>query len=125
VFRVAGGRTVFRFQHQGQASFIVGLLTSRGEEIEGLVNELGTTNGSTARGLEGGRYLFNVEADGPWSIRIDQPRAASGQGCRPPPRAGATALPGRSRHQARGSDLGCATGAKPTSSWMRSTSTAR
>jgi hypothetical protein len=80
VFRVAGGMTVFRFQHQGQANFIVGLLTSRGEEIEGLVNEIGTTNGSTARGLEAGRYLFNVEADGPWSIRIEQPRPAFGQG---------------------------------------------
>jgi hypothetical protein len=79
-FRVAGGMTVFRFQHRGQSNFIVGLLTSSGKEIDGLVNEIGTIEGATARGLEEGRYLFNVEADGPWSIRIEQPRPASGQG---------------------------------------------
>jgi hypothetical protein len=78
-FRVDGGMTVFRFQHQGQSNFIIGLLTSRGEAIDGLVNEIGTISGSTARGLEAGRYLFNVEADGPWSIRIEQPRPGSGR----------------------------------------------
>jgi hypothetical protein len=49
-FTVDDGMTVFRFQHQGQSNFIVGLLTSRGEEIDGLVNEIGTINGSTASG---------------------------------------------------------------------------
>jgi hypothetical protein len=79
-FRVTDGMTVFRFQHRGQSNFIVGLLTSRGEEIDNLVNEIGTINGSTARAVEAGRYLFNVEADGPWSIRIEQPRPGSGRG---------------------------------------------
>jgi hypothetical protein len=79
-FRVSDGMAIFRFQHQGSSNFIVGLLTSRGEEIDGLVNEIGTINGSTARGIEAGRYLFNVEADGPWSIRIEQPRPGSGRG---------------------------------------------
>jgi hypothetical protein len=79
-FRVADGMTVFRFQHRGQSNFIVGLLTSRGEEIDNLVNEIGTINGSTARAIEAGRYLFNIEADGPWSIRIEQPRLGSGRG---------------------------------------------
>jgi hypothetical protein len=79
-FRVDDGMAVFRFQHRGQSNFIVGLLTSRGEEIDNLVNEIGTINGSTARAVEAGRYLFNVEADGPWSIRIEQPRPGSGRG---------------------------------------------
>jgi hypothetical protein len=78
-FRVEDGMAVFRFQHRGQSNFIVGLLTSRGEEIDGLVNEIGTITGSTARAIEAGRYLFNVEADGPWSIRIEQPRPGSGR----------------------------------------------
>jgi hypothetical protein len=78
-FRVTDGMAIFRFQHQGNSNFIVGLLTSRGEEIDNLVNEIGTTNGATARPLEAGRYLFNVEADGPWSIRIEQPRPGSGR----------------------------------------------
>lgn len=79
-FRVTDGMAIFRFQHRGSSNFIVGLLTNRGEEIDNLVNEIGTTNGATARPLEAARYLFNVEADGPWSIRIEQPRPGSGRG---------------------------------------------
>jgi hypothetical protein len=79
-FTVDGGVTVMRFQHRGQSNFIVDLLTSRGEEVGNLVNEIGTINGSTGQALDSGRYLFNVEADGPWSIRIEQPRPASGRG---------------------------------------------
>jgi hypothetical protein len=79
-FTADGGMTVMRFQHRGQSNFIVDLLTSRGEEVGNLVNEIGTTNGSTGQALDSGRYLFNIEADGPWSIRIEQPRPASGRG---------------------------------------------
>jgi hypothetical protein len=79
-FTVDGGMTVMRFQHRGQSNFIVDLLTSRGEQVGNLVNEIGTTNGSTGQALDSGRYLFNIEADGPWSIRIEQPRPASGRG---------------------------------------------
>jgi hypothetical protein len=79
-FTVDGGMTAMRFQHRGQSNFIVDLLTSRGEEVGNLVNEIGTINGSTGQYLDTGRYLFNIEADGPWSIRIEQPRPASGRG---------------------------------------------
>ena len=70
---------MFRLQHQGQANFIVDLLTSRGDEVDNLVNEIGTFTGSTAEGLQAGRYLFKIEADGPWTIRIEQPRPTSGR----------------------------------------------
>jgi hypothetical protein len=79
-FTVADGIAVFRLQHRGQSNFIVDLLTSRGEEVANLVNEIGTFTGSTAEGLGAGRYLFKVEADGPWTIRIEQPRPTSGRG---------------------------------------------
>jgi hypothetical protein len=79
-FTVTEGMTLFRLQHRGQANFIVDLLTSSGQDVDNLVNEIGNFTGATANGLDAGRYLFRVEADGPWTIRIEQPRPASGRG---------------------------------------------
>jgi len=78
-FTVTEGMTVFRLQHRGQSNFIVDLLTSTGQDVDNLVNEIGNFTGATANGLDAGRYLFRVEADGPWTIRIEQPRPASGR----------------------------------------------
>lgn len=69
-------------------NFIVNL---DGPTEELLVNEIGSTSGVAAVPTEFGDYVFDIDADGPWSITVGQPFAppeevrtvpneASGQG---------------------------------------------
>jgi hypothetical protein len=77
---VTDGLAVFTMQHRGSSNFIVDLVTSKGEDVANLSNEIGNYNGSIGQALQAGRYLFKIEADGPWTIKITQPRPATGEG---------------------------------------------
>lgn len=77
-FPIEGGLTVFRTRHQGTSNFQVLLLDSNGEPSEFLVNEIGSHDGATGVGVRNGRYILEIEADGPWSVVVEQPRAAVG-----------------------------------------------
>ena len=78
-FTITDGLAVFTMQHRGSSNFIVDLVTSKGEDVANLSNEIGNYDGSIGQPVQTGRYLFRVEADGPWTIKITQPRPASGK----------------------------------------------
>lgn len=68
--------------HQGKRNFIVHVFKPDGEE-ENLVNEIGSYTGSRPlSGSASGKYYFEIDADGPWTIRVEpipgEPAAAQG-----------------------------------------------
>lgn len=77
-FELEEGLAVFDFSHQGQANFIVTLLDEQGTEVAfALGNEIGNVESSSAvRIPQAGRYILDVDADGPWSATVRQPRPA-------------------------------------------------
>lgn len=77
-FGVEGGLTVFRMKHQGSSNFQVELLNEGGDTVEYLANVIGRYDGATAAGIDRGRYTLQINADGPWSVTVQQPRVASG-----------------------------------------------
>jgi hypothetical protein len=80
-FSIAGGVTIFRLTHQGSSNFAVWLKDgSSGENVELLVNTIGSFNGSKLVGVPEGTYLLDVSADGSWKVIIEQPRPASAEG---------------------------------------------
>ncbi|QLK25388.1 hypothetical protein HYG81_15035 [Natrinema zhouii] len=75
-FSVAGGPTVFIFEHNGESNFIVELINAETGEVETIpVNEIGTTDGAVAVPLGPGDYYFDVDADGSWSVEVAEPLA--------------------------------------------------
>lgn len=61
--------------HQGDANSIVDLLDENGASavpMVGVVNEIGPFEGSQAVTVpDDGIYLFQVEANGPWTNKVD------------------------------------------------------
>jgi hypothetical protein len=56
--------------HQGQRNFIVRVFKADGSEA-GMANEIGTYEGVRPLIGAAGDYYFEVDADGPWSIRVE------------------------------------------------------
>jgi hypothetical protein len=77
-FELEEGLAVFDFSHQGQMNFIATLLDEQGTEVGyALGNEIGTVESSSALRIQrAGRYVLDVDADGPWSATVTQPRPA-------------------------------------------------
>ncbi len=76
-FELEPGLAIFRMTHQGSANFIVDLLDENGARVApmGLANVIGPFEGSQAVAVpSAGQHLLNVQADGPWTFRIEQPR---------------------------------------------------
>jgi hypothetical protein len=74
LFELSGGLHRVEMTHQGNANFIVDLLDENGASVVpmGLVNEIGPFEGSRAMTVpDDGIYLFWVEANGPWTIKVD------------------------------------------------------
>jgi len=74
LFELSGGLHRVEMTHQGDANFIVDLLDENGASVVpmGLVNEIGPFEGSRAMTVPNdGIYLFWVEANGPWTIKVD------------------------------------------------------
>lgn len=91
-FRPQDGLAVARMDHQGESNFIVYLLGESGEEIgPSMVNEIGVFEGSSAFASTSGTYLLNVDADGPWTITLEQPRPQDAPATREFSGTGATA----------------------------------
>jgi hypothetical protein len=65
--------------YQGEGNFIVRLLGEPGEQANGvlLANEIGSSEGSEAVKTSAGQHLLDIEARGPWTIKIEQPRPSS------------------------------------------------
>ncbi len=84
VFQLTDGLAIFRMAHDGGSNFAIWLLDGNGEQIELLVNEIGSFDGAKAVGVAApGDYLLDVTADGSWAVTIEQPRGVVGQA--PPP----------------------------------------
>lgn len=68
--RLPQGLLTVQMQHDGKRNFIVRMLDAQGKTVELLVNEIGPFDGSKAlRVPSAGWYLFDVAADGNWSIK--------------------------------------------------------
>ena len=73
-FDLSTGLARFEMIHQGESNFIVVLLDDEGAEVgSSLTNEIGPIDSSQAVQIpEDGTYLLNVDADGAWTIRVQQ-----------------------------------------------------
>jgi hypothetical protein len=70
LFALDAGLAVFEMEHQGAGAFRVRLLDEQGNVVEELAAAEGGFRGSRAvRVPRGGRYLLDVSATGPWSVR--------------------------------------------------------
>jgi len=68
------GAWVFSMQHSGSGHFPCWLMNSDGRKMELLANTTGPFKGSQAVGIEqAGNYLFNISANGEWSITVSPP----------------------------------------------------
>lgn len=67
------GLAVFEFDYQGEGPFSVWMLDANGKPVEHLLNVRGKYHGSKPTNIEEqGTYLFNVEAEGNWTVKIEQ-----------------------------------------------------
>jgi metal-responsive CopG/Arc/MetJ family transcriptional regulator len=72
-FALNQGLAIFTLNHTGGSNFIVGVLDASGNRVDTLVNEIGVFNGKKAIQVPtSGNYLLDIEANGAWSINIDQ-----------------------------------------------------
>src|SRR5215217_8953519 len=79
-FDLESGLALFKMSYQGERNFIVKLLDedggSLGETI--IANEIGSFEGSNATQIKAaGQHLLDVQASGPWTITVEQPRPSS------------------------------------------------
>ena len=75
-FELESGLSVFHMTYQGERNFIVWLLDRNGVRVtDGLLaNQMGSFKGSKAVQTKGGPHVLDVQASGPWTITIEQPR---------------------------------------------------
>lgn len=81
-FNLGQGMAIVSMTHNGSRNFIVHLLNGAGELSASLANAIGVYNGSVAMGVSTsnysgvspGSYELNIQADGNWTIIIEQPR---------------------------------------------------
>jgi len=84
-FELPEGVTLFAMTHSGSANFIIELLSSTGETIDMLVNEIGAYTGGRALGIqrdaiigaEPGTYILGITADGKWTVMVGTLRNVS------------------------------------------------
>lgn len=78
-FQLEQGLSVFSTTYRGSDNFIVWLMDGEtGQNIDLVANEIGSSNGSKAVGITSdGDYILNVQANGPWTVTITQPRKSA------------------------------------------------
>ncbi len=78
-FDLGSGLTIFRMSYQGERNFIVNLLGEPGPQASGVLiaNSIGSFEGSHAAKTTAGEHLLDVQANGPWTITVEQPRPTS------------------------------------------------
>ena len=75
LFWLRAGAAIVTLEHQGESNFIVWLEDETADEVDLLVNEIGQFSGSTSVHIDvAGWYMLDIEADGAWSIRVEQLR---------------------------------------------------
>lgn len=73
VITLPGGGYRITMTHDGTSNFIVILKDGQGKQIEVLTNQVGKSTTSQVINLPNGSYLFNIGADGNWTIKIEEP----------------------------------------------------
>lgn len=72
-FSLTPGLAFFSAEHTGGSNFVLEFMDENGNQLNLLVNEIGSYNGTTAATIpDSGEYLLNVTADGSWNIDITQ-----------------------------------------------------
>ncbi|MCQ6264489.1 hypothetical protein M1K46_02255 [Fictibacillus sp. WQ 8-8] len=72
-FELEPGFVVFQAKHSGSENFIVKLLDENGNDVDLLVNAIGSYQGKRLVAIpDGGKYMLNVKANGPWTIHGSQ-----------------------------------------------------
>jgi hypothetical protein len=72
-FKLKSGWAIFEGNHNGGANFIVQLQDPNGNDIELLVNTIGSYKGKTFAQIPvDGEYFLNINADGAWNFNIYQ-----------------------------------------------------
>lgn len=75
LFSLEKGVSVFTFVHDGTEHFSITLVSEGGGFVNLLTNVIGKTNGSTAVMIGNpGKYYAEVDADGLWELKVEQPR---------------------------------------------------
>lgn len=68
-----GGLMRVSATHNGESNIIIHLVrASDGKVQEYIVNEIGSYSGSRAISVPAGEYLFDVQADGKWTITVSK-----------------------------------------------------
>jgi len=73
---LSSGPITAEFSHDGSSNFITDLVALEGDSLNdvNLTNTIGDVEGSQVRGVaEEDTYALNVNADGEWSITLEQP----------------------------------------------------
>jgi len=79
-FTLAPGLSIFEVKHDGESNLIIRLLDKDGNEIDTVFNQIGAFEGDRGCAIKrGGECLFDVIADGNWTIGVRQPRPEQGE----------------------------------------------
>ncbi len=80
-FNLAEGLSIFAMKHSGSSNFAVWLLDDIGERVDLLANVIGDFDGAKAIGIsKSGDYILDINAGGPWTVDISQPRPQTARG---------------------------------------------
>lgn len=80
IFQLQSGLSIFTMKYDGTGRFTVELEDNSGHAVGAAANALNAYDGSKALGIDSdGDYSLNVQASGPWSIVITQPRRTTGE----------------------------------------------
>lgn len=71
-FKLESGFVVIDATHSGSRNFILELLDTNGNSVELVVNDIGPYEGSQAFIVPAGEYLYNISADGSWTVEMSQ-----------------------------------------------------
>jgi hypothetical protein len=80
IFQLQSGLSIFTMKYDGTGHFTVELKDHNGNAVGSAANALNSYDGSKALGIDSdGDYSLSVQASGPWSIVITQPRRTTGE----------------------------------------------
>lgn len=85
-FELQKGITTIELSHTGEGDFVPKMVALEGEEWleESLANQSGSVNGRSVIATSDGTYQLDVEADGEWSINMEQPAVSEDDAEHPP-----------------------------------------
>jgi len=71
LFTLNPGLVQAAYSHSGEGSFAIWLIDGQGNNVELIVNEIGSVSGSKAFGIDrAGQYILSIDADGPWTVSL-------------------------------------------------------